>query len=410
MRGRELAGSLERLWTAHRKWILVASCLLLALIAAQRLTSGFHELVLNPKEAGDLRLRYREVHLWFQGDSVDWRWTAVYPPASMALLWPFVGWESVALARWLWALISLTAAAWLGWFAAKQIGARGAWEKLAVALVPAATYTVRAAMVNGQLGLPLLPLLLGGAVLLERSPASWKRDAAVAGLFLLALVKPTIAVPFLLILLVSRRPVRPAVLLSTGYAALTVLACRFQPEPLITLMLQWYRRAHGVVVNKAGETTHINIHSWLDSLGLENLVLPASLLILALLAVLLWAFRRSDVWLRLGLAAIVARVWSTHHRYDDVLLLIPLIALIRIVSRWRAGAGRETGALVMAVLLWLSLMVPARFFFQGATVRAVTDSALTVIWLAAFAYLAYRARRDHLAVLGVGPQQLPNYQ
>ena len=403
MRGRNLVGGLERLWTANKKWILIAACVLLAIVAAQRLSSGFHELVLNPKEANDLHLRYREVHEWFQGRSIDRFWPAVYPPASLAMLWPFVGWESWPLARWLWALTTAAALAWLGWFALKQTGARGAWEKVAVVLLPLATYTVRADMVNGQLGLHLLPPLLGGAVLLERSPASWKRDAAVAGLFILALVKPTISVPFFLILLLSRRPVRPAALITAAYAALTVLACRFQSEPLITLMLQWYRRAHGVVVNKAGETTHINIHSWLDALSLQKLVLPASLLILALLAVLLWTYRRSDVWLRLGLAAIVARVWSMHHRYDDVLLLIPLIALIRIAARWRAGAGRETGALVMAGLLWLSLMVPARFFFQGPAVRAVADSALTAVWLAAFAYLAYRARREHRAALRTQP-------
>ncbi len=403
MRVEGFVAVLERLWTTHKKSILVVACLLLALIAAQRLTSGFQELVLNPKEASDLHLRYREVFFWFQGESVDWRWTAVYPPASMVMLWPLLGWGSWPLVRWIWLLTTAAALAWLGWFAGKEAGARGPWEKTLIALIPLATYTVRAAMVNGQLGLHLLPPLLGGVILLERSPVGWKRDVTVAGLFVLALVKPTIAVPFVLILLFAKRPVRPVLLLSTGYAALTVLACRFQSDSMITLIAQWYRRANGVIVRKAGSATHINIHSWLDALGLQGLVLPASLLILALLAGLLWTYRRSDVWLRLGLAAIVARIWSMHHRYDDVLLLVPLIALFRIASGWRAGTRKELGALLMTALLWMSLMVPARFFMEGPRMRAVTDSALTIIWLGTFTYLAFRARQDHRASLRAEP-------
>ncbi len=398
MRGKGLLSVLESFWTSHKKPILIVLCVGLALIAAQRTVSGFQELIFKPDGAVDLDMRYDDVHRWFGGRSFESYTEAVYPPASMVVLWPFVGWPSWPLARWLWALTSAAALAWLAWFTIKECGRRDPWERSFVALVPLAGYMVRAVLVNGQLPIHLLPAILGGVILLERGEPGWKRDLGAAALMILAATKPTIGGPFLLFLLFARRPVRPIVLASTGYAALTVFASLFQPGSLVTQLVEWYGRARSVT-DRLSVQTHANFPSWLHSLGLDKLNLVASVLALVLLACLLYFFRRSDVWLRLGLAAIAARFWGLHNRYDDILLVIPLIALVRIVVRWKPGARSEAAALVMTLLLGLSLMVPARMLMSSGRWTTIVESFQTVTWLAAFLYLAFRAYKENREAL-----------
>ena len=49
-----------------------------------------------PLGAIDLRLRHKEVAHWFSGSKVYYTiGTAIYPPASYALFWPFTGWLSL---------------------------------------------------------------------------------------------------------------------------------------------------------------------------------------------------------------------------------------------------------------------------------------------------------------------------
>jgi hypothetical protein len=380
---------------AGRKWVLTALCLVLLLIAAQRLTSGFHELIWKPRGAWDLMLRYRDVNFWFAGRSLAAKPDAVYPPASLALLWPFLGWESWPAARWLWALTTAAILGWLGYFAARETGFPGRLEQVAIALLPSTVYASRAVIVNGQLTLHLLPPLIGGVILLDRAPAGWKRDLGAAGLLLLGLVKPTVALPFALGLFLAERPWRPALLTVSGYAALTWFASLFQRESAPVLLRQWYERA-SLDVAAASAQAHANIHSWLRGLGLERLNLLLSLGLLAGLGMVLYAWRRSDVWIRLGLCAVVARVWSHHFRYDDILLIIPLIALIRLLSRSGGQVGRRA-TLVMTLLLGATLMAPARLILMPRPWGPSFEAAQAVTWVGTFVYLAYRGRREHAA-------------
>ena len=64
-----------------------------------------------------------------------------------------------------------------------------------------------------------------------------------------------------------------------------------------------------------------------------------------------WVFmrRRADVLILLGVAAIVARFASYHGWYDDVLLFMPLVALIRCARVAEAPRAR-------AVAAWLALV------------------------------------------------------
>jgi len=382
---------LEAQWSVHRKWILALLFVVLVVAAGQRLINGFQELIGKPNGAIDLGLRYGEVHLWFAGESLAGIPSAIYPPASYPILWPFLGWLSFPQARWLWAMTTIAALAWLAYIAAREGGAKSSLERMILMLLPLAAYPARAVIVNGQLTLHLLPPILGGVMLLGRQPSSWKRDLGGAALLLVGLVKLTIAVPFLWLVLAAKRPFRSAAILGSGYIALTGIAALFQPTSVVTLLRQWSQRAVQDATLSSSQS-HANIHSWLGALGLQKLNLPISLLVLALLGVVLYACRRSDLWLRLGIAAVIARVWSFHYRYDDILLIIPLLALVRLVAR-SSVEDREkfTAAAIMVLLAW-TLLAPARFLFLPRPWSALYESFQTLVWLTSLAYLVYRAR------------------
>ncbi len=376
---------------SRRQAVLSALAAILALVAIQRLADGFHQLVWLPTPPVDLAIRWREVQQWFAGQPVHGGRFAVYPPASYALLWPLVGWIGLAQARWLWGATTVAAVSWLAWTTARESGTGRGAAKAVAALLPVAIYPTRAVMVNGQLALHLLPPLLGGLLLLTRYPPSWGRDLSGSALLLFALTKPTLTAPFMWIVLAAPGPVRPAALLVVGYAGLTLFAGFFQPASADVLFRQF---AGGAVRDaaRAAAQSHANLHGWIDALGLGWGYTAASLA--ALLALGWWTYcraRDADPWVKLGVAGLVARFWTFHYRYDDMLLLVPVVALLRFVTRPGPGEPIDRGALVMLTLLTGSLLIPARLFFPPWPWEAV-ESIQTVIWLAALGFLVHRAR------------------
>jgi len=381
--------------TIYRKWILALLIVILTLAAVQRLGDGFDTFFHKPEGAIDLKLRYRDVQRWFQGEPVYTHPRAVYPPASYVVLWPLLGWLDLPRTELLWALTTLAALAWLSVLAVKASRVKTRLERTAVFLVPLAVYSARAVIVNGQLMLHLLPPLLAGFILLEREPSDWKKDLGAAALLLIGLVKLTVAIPFMLILLTKRRFLRPMIFLGSGYVMLTSVAAMFQHvSPLISLK-QWLPAAVSDAA-RASADSHANLHYWLGSLGLRNLNLPASILLLVLLGIGLYLFRQSDIWIRLGIAAIVARIWTFHYRYDDMLLVVPLIALLRLGLRPRAMSPEKIATLSILALLSFTLLAPARFFFLPGPWSSLYESFQTIVWLASLALLVYIARRESL--------------
>ena len=361
---------------------------ILALAAAQRLGDGFWHLLLGPDPPVDLRYRWDEVHQWFAGEPVYRSDFAVYPPASYPMLWPLLGWVPFSAARWVWGITSAIALAWLSRTAARESGVRGRAALLAAALVPLAMYASRAVIINGQIALHLLPLAIGGVLLLARRPPSWTRDLAGAGLLLGALAKPTLTAPFVWIAMTVRGPIRPTALLVGGYVGLTLFAAWFSPTGLLEL-LQLF--AHGSVhdaVRAASSDAHANVHSWLAWHGLGRAFTVASLSILAALGAWTIAARRADPWILLGVAAIVARMWAFHYRYDDVLIAVALVPLGRMALAGSPGE-RDRPAAALLALVAATLLMPARLLFPPAPWAAV-ELAQTAVWLAALTLLLYR--------------------
>ena len=74
-----------------------------------------------------------------------------------------------------------------------------------------------------------------------------------------------------------------------------------------------------------GESAHL--YSLLASLGLQQWNLPASFLVLVALGIWTYRYRREDLWLLLGVTGIVARLWSYHLIYDNLLIVFSEVEL-----------------------------------------------------------------------------------
>ena len=383
---------LHAFWTKHRNTILRVSIVLLALYACAKLGDEFYRLTLRPDRPGaiDLKLRYREVHEWFAGNPVYGRIPqAVYPPATYAILWPFLGWMSLGAARWFWAATSAGALAWLAVLLVRESGAQDRPERWFVALMPLSLIGTGVCLGNGQLTIHLLLALLTGLVLMCRPGGSWGRDAAAAGLMVIALAKPSIAAPFFWIALFAPGRLRPAALTLVFYGLLTVGAAHFQKPGLFELIGQWLKFAPMEVA----EQGYADLHKWMTLLGLKAYALHVSLAVLAAAGIWVYQHRRADLWLQLAVVAMVARLWTYHRQYDNMLLLPPMLVFFR-VAREDAEVERRTAAGLLLALLLVALMFPARMLEWWPQPWPFLFSLVhTALFLAALVFLLREGQR-----------------
>ncbi len=339
--------------------------------------------------AVDLHQRYFEVQRWFSGQQVYGRpETVPYPPATFAFLWPFLGWVGFQQARWIWAA---TTVLMLGWFIRLFLRgtlARTAEQRILVALIPLAAYATGATIGNGQLMVHQLPLLVSSLLLATRVPARWADDLGAAALFTIALVKPSAAAPFYWILLLVPRRIRPAALAAGGYVLITLLACRYQNGTLAGIIAAWLSDSRKDLASYAVRFSHENLHSWFAGLGLLNWSLTASLLVLGALGIWVYLHRRIDVWLLMGVVSLVARFYTYHGWYDDVLLFLPTIALFRIILS-PGPSGASAPSLLTVNLLFM--VAPGGLYLFPRPWNTAYVVAQTVVWLVLLIYLCHRA-------------------
>lgn len=356
------------------------------LVAAAKLGDEFRRLTIGEGEPGaDLANLHAWVADWFAGRPLyalgD---EALYPPATHVILWPLVGWLPLGPARWLWAATAALALAG-GVALLGRIGdARTRTEWALVALLLLSINGTGVAVGNGQLVVHLMPALLGGLLLLARG--TWPADLLAAGLLVLSLVKPSVSLPFLVVV-VAAYGVRPVALVALGYALLTWIAMRFQPGDLASAAEALLAKGTAAVARHPG---HGNVHAILVALGLERWMAAGSAGVLALFGLWAWRHRRADVWILAGMAGLVARFWTYHRTYDDVLVVLPAIALYRLAT---AHGDARDGLLARLVLgaSVVAMLCPARLLLLPAPAGTVFRGAQHVVWLAMAAFLAHAA-------------------
>jgi len=389
-----------------------AGIAILALLAAAKLGDEFHRLVWGlPENLGavDLVRRWNETRAWFAGEPVYALDDAIYPPATYPVLWPILGWIDFEGARRLWAVVYVVFLAWLVAITLRESGVRSRAGRVAAAFVPLALNATGATIGNGQLLLLVLPPLVASCLLAARGGAGGREDLrtdlSIAALFSIAMAKPSASAPFAWIILFCPGRLRPAVLTGAAYLLLTAFALAFQPIDTGSIGGS----------DPAGSARRIigasygNLQAWLVHRGLEAsplmVVLPAAVL----LATGLWVWKRraTDPWNLIGVVAIVARTGWYHRMYDDLLILLPVIALLRIGTRRAHGEDdlRRAPAILVAIASIAAGLVPARLHTRGYPVTSlVVNTATVATWLAAFVLLDREAKRTSSGTVNPPPR------
>lgn len=387
------ASPLQHRSTPYTPTLFWLACILMTLAALHRLGNEFGRLLweTGPTGAVDLIQRHIEIQRWFAGLPVYSELVAAtYPPASLVILWPLLGWLQIPAARWLWAATTVAALGWLVILSFRASLAETAPERLFIALLPLSMYATSAAIGNGQLLVYVLPALLASLLMLHTTRASWAADVGAAILFLLALVKPSTTIPFFWLLLLPGRP-RPAILVMAGYLTLTLFALSFQGATAGTIFDGWQARVSTVVTT--GKWGYLNLHIWLVRLGATQLASVASLL--ALLSLGWWTihYRHADIWLRMAVIAIVARLWTYHQLYDDLLMLVPMLTLFRFAKMSHPDHGSGAAASALLALAWVAALAPARILSLSPPWNWLFEAGQTVTWISILAFLFVAARR-----------------
>ncbi len=388
---------LKELYTSPFWTRIVLFCM--SALAVLKLGSEFHRLVwdISPKGAIDLAQRYEEVQQWFAGNPIYLEIShATYPPASQAILWPVIGWGHFAFVRWFWAILSIASLIWLIWLLIRECECRSFTERFFVALIPLSMNATGICLGNGQFSILIMPVLVCILALARRGTRGPHVQFAITALFLLALVKPTFAAPFFLILLFVFPGFRTASAIVIGYLLLTLFASAFQEHGVITLMADWLATARAANIDAAVELDYGSVHTWMTAVGLGQWNVSISILLLCGLGLWIYVVRRVDLWLIFGVTALVARMWSYHGIYDDMLVIFPIIAVyLHVRAGSRESVPEFSSQLLLAGSIFV-MLVPARLFVEWPAPWPYLYAVSHIFfWLWLLFYLLLAAHREH---------------
>lgn len=353
-----------------------------------------------PLGAIDLRLRHKEVAHWFSGAKVYYTiGTAIYPPASYALFWPLTGWLSLTATRWLWALTTIIALFGISAILIRTSALQTKKEIMFTGLMPLAIYATGASIGNGQLPIHVLFAIIFAAILLKQTTVTWQTSAIAAALFIFALIKPTMSAPFFWVFLFAFGTIRPGLMILSGYAGLSVFAGMFQPGNIIELHQQWLDNAlKGVTYGSSRGGGNINLHGLLNDLGLNGWNLDISLIMIFVLGAWTFWHRKIDIWLQLGVASLVARFWTYHMWYDDLLILIPMFAIFRIMlQQKRDGIPALTAGILFGIAMLFSI-APGGLYLFPEPFNMIYVFCQKIIWHAMLFYLLFQSHVQQRAV------------
>ncbi len=376
----------QRLLTHGRWFVPVLS--LLSMAALFKLGNEFWRLLFDTSTIGaiDLQLRHNELHQWFAGQTLR---HPVYPPASYVLLWPLLGWSGMMVSRWIFALLAVLTFVGLVWLLVRVSQVKTVQEKVFVALLLLSMNATGVTIGNGQLGLLVSFFLLAGLVLLQHKPGNWLYDTLGALCFLFGLVKPGIAAPFFWIALLQTGRLRPAILIILGYCGLTAWGAIFQDAGMVELMHTWLARSIKAAAYASAHRGHSNIHNWLAYAGISQANTLISVILLAASGFWTFVYRRTSLWLQMGLCAMVALIWIHHGLYDDVILIFATIALFFAGKNENSASLLRGSALALLTAAVAVMLMPARilnlwaapwpFIFEAA--HSLTRIAILVFLL-----------------------------
>jgi len=385
-----------RLWAERRHTVLGVSNVAMLVLALTWLPYQYWRLLSqadpiwpsSPEGAIDLLMRRNEVRAWFSGVPVyEVSAAAIYPPASYALLWPLVGWTTETSVRWAYAVSVTVSLAAVTWLLVRESRVNSRAGRAFVAAVSLANYAAGATIGNGQLSVYLVLVIVVGVLAQRRQAVSWLTPLVASVCMLLALVKPTFSIPFGWVLLVGHNGFASLMAAGAAYVGLTLWAASYQEASPVVLIGQWLSSGSST----ARVMGTMDLHVGLGTLGFGGWILPASAVVLLVLGIWVIRNRQADAWMLVGVAALITRFWSYHLWYDDTLLLLPTIALIR-TRRSRQSRTTRVLADLLVALMALSLLAPGGLYLLPAPWNGVYVASQTAVWLATLGFLLAQAR------------------
>jgi hypothetical protein len=384
---------LIRFWERWREPLVWVGVAYSVVAAAGRLWFALPHLLTDVEvwSAVDFKYRYEEVARWFAGLPVYGALDRLtYPPASYALLWPAMGWLPLGTARAVWGVTIMAAAAAIAFVAYRVAEGHARSVRVLVALLAFAAYPIQVTVFVGQLPMHVVALAAAGTLVLAKAPRGWATDGVAAALLAASLVKPTLAPPLVAAALIGAGRWRPALLAAGFFIGLSLIGAGAQPDSIVTLHRAWLESSANPALAGGIAEGVPNLHVLLSRGGLGAWAPVASVVVLAVFAAWSWRHRRADVWVLVGVAAVVARLWSYHREYDDAVLLLSALALLRVARRPDQRAGRAAAVLFAAT--WAALLTPTwALFSPNAAVVGVIWAAHTLLWLGVLLFLVLRA-------------------
>ena len=362
----------------------------MGVLAVLKLGSEFWRLTLSSGEnsAIDLRMFYDWVQDWFAGVPVyDGRIRSEYFPASFVILWPALGWLSFGAAKWAWAASTILVLFWSSRVFVKGSLAQSSLERWFVVLMLLSMNATGVTIGNGQLVLHLIPTMVVALLLIADGSGRLCDDLLAGFLLAIALVKPAVSAPFLVMAGLLPRGIRPVLAAGAFYVSLTLIGASFQRGTISSLVRQTVSNA----ASAASDGGYGNLHAWLTATGLRSWMLAASVVSLALFALWTARHRRDDVWLLMGVTAVVARLWTYHRLYDDALTILPMVCLFRIAKRHDADQAVGRTARVLLGLTLVLMLLPARLSWAPFPWNLPFTAGHVSVWLAALAFFAWQS-------------------
>jgi hypothetical protein len=366
----------------ERRWRLLSILLLIAGVG--QCVAGLYFLTIHPDAAGDYEIRCMEqFHIrrgwnpWTAAEHVargqtadlpaydpriglskedfdlDRPFMGGYPPWAMATNELLVPPLPFPAGRCYLAVLDVLALAFLVWWSARRLRPYGRWAGILGAASVLAMSSIFVGMRYGQFTIIVVAAMAGTIHLLE------SRKQAGAGLaFCLAVTKPQMASLLIVPMLWQRAWTAVAIAAIVLVAASLITWVRVGVDPL-TLTLQMFAA----------------FKSW-DSLGadagLANLLIAGGvdrsvaakvgvLLAFAGTGILVHRWRHLPLLHLSAISMVLARTLTYHRRYDDLMLVFLLLALLEVAFRTRRRLVIVAFVLT-AVSVWMPLNQPLERF------------------------------------------------
>ncbi len=381
--------------------ILIANLIVACSVAAIFTGRGIFLLGFSNEKPNDLALRWREQHYISKGQNPYDISEHLYqkdigeqPSEKVVILdsklggtpiasgyppWAFF-WSNVFIPPLEWAvtrtwffIANLAALGLIGGFAWKNTPESKLSHRLFMVSCALSANSVGTTLGNGQWGLILCALLV--LIPLQLDKGKWWAPALY---YAFTLLKPTFS--FTHVVMMWRRKAWPAFLLAGTLTAVVTMVISWQvktnPLMMISQMLEQTARWDDISYSIADAIVALGIHRGAVMLGCMTLAVALS-----------WAMLRgirADAILELAVCGTLARVFTYHQLYDNVLIIFLVLASAQLFLK----KGRWNDLTILGLLL-VSVWLPGRF--TGLVPVQVFQIS---IWTASLYWLVHQHRQE----------------